>query len=78
MEKAISIMDARRRFSELLRDVQHGQNYVVTSRGNAVARISPVQLEFTTIAGARTSLLNRLGPEEAVNKDRWRRDELYE
>ena len=43
MEKAVSAADANRRFSKLLRAVREGQSYVVTSHGEPVARITPIE-----------------------------------
>ena len=42
MERAISASEANQRFSELLREVQEGESFVVTSRGRPVAKVTPV------------------------------------
>ena len=77
MEKAVSAADANRKFSKLLRAVQEGQSYVVTSHGKAVARITPVETNASVTQGARTALLKRLRSEPVVKIGRWNRDELY-
>ena len=77
MEKAVSAADANRKFSKLLRAVQEGQSYVVTSHGKAVARITPVEMNGSVTQGARTALLKRLRSEPVVKIGRWSRDELY-
>ncbi len=77
MEKAVSAADANRKFSKLLRAVQEGQSYVVTSHGKAVARITPVETNASVTQGARTALLKRLRSEPVVKIGRWSRDELY-
>ena len=77
MEKAVSAADANRKFSKLLRAVQEGQSYVVTSHGKAVARITPVETNGSVTLGARTALLKRLRSEPVVKIGRWSRDELY-
>ena len=77
MEKAVSATDANRKFSKLLRAVQEGQSYVVTSHGKAVARITPVETNGSVTQGARTALLKRLRSESVVKIGRWSRDELY-
>lgn len=46
-EKTISLRDANQRFAELVRRVESGEHFVVTRRGQPVARIEP-------IAGKRT------------------------
>ena len=38
MERAITASDANQHFLEMLREVQDGETYVVTSRGRPVAR----------------------------------------
>ncbi len=42
MDEPISATDANRYFSALIRGVQVGQSYVVTSHGRPVARIVPI------------------------------------
>jgi prevent-host-death family protein len=41
-EKTISLRDANQRFAELVRRVESGERFVVTRRGQPVARIEPV------------------------------------
>ena len=77
MEKAVSAANANRNFSKLLRAVREGQSYVVTSHGNAVARITPIETNSSVTQGARIALLKRLRSEPAVTIGRWSRDELY-
>ena len=77
MEKAVSATDANRKFSKLLRAVQEGQSYVVTSHGKAVARITPVETNGSVTQGARTALLKRLRSEPVDKIGRWSRDDLY-
>ena len=77
MEKAVSAADANRKFSKLLRAVREGQSYVVTSHGEPVARIVPVEKNGGAARGARTALLKRLAAERVVKIGRWSRDELY-
>jgi prevent-host-death family protein len=54
MEKAVSAADANRRFSKLLRAVREGQSYVVTSHGQAVAKIIPVEKNDAVTQRGRT------------------------
>ena len=78
MRRSISAADANRGFSEVLRRVRDGHDYVVTSHGRPVARIVPISVADRTAAGARNALVARLrsAPVQAVG--RWTRDELYE
>jgi len=36
------VREAKARFSQLLRDVQRGQEWVITERGSPVARLAPI------------------------------------
>jgi prevent-host-death family protein len=78
MEKAISATDANRQFSRLLDGVRRGRTYVVTSHGQPIARLSPVDEATGAVADARKSLLARLRNQTAGKAVRWTRDELYE
>jgi prevent-host-death family protein len=78
MEKAVSAADANRRFSKLLRAVREGQSYVVTSHGEPVARITPIEKNGGMLRGAKVALLKRLKAEPVLQIGRWRREELYE
>jgi prevent-host-death family protein len=78
MEKAISATDANRQFSRLLDGVRRGRTYLVTSHGQPVARISPVDGPGAAVADARRSLLASLRSQKPAKAVRWTRDELYE
>jgi prevent-host-death family protein len=78
MEKAVSATDANREFSRLLDGVRQGRSYVVTSHGQPVAMISPVNKSGKTIADARKFLLARLRKQRVTKAGHWTRDELYE
>jgi prevent-host-death family protein len=78
MEREVSAADANRRFSKLLRTVREGHSYVVTSHGEAVAKIVPLQENGGVTRGARAALIKRLWSEPLARIGRWKRDELYE
>ena len=78
MDKPVSAADANRRFSELLRGVKKGRSYLVTSHGEPVARIVPVEEESSSTARSKAALLKRLRSQHAVKIDRWSREELYQ
>jgi prevent-host-death family protein len=78
MEKAISATDANRKFSRLLHGVRQGRTYVVTSHGQPIAKISPVNEPAKTAVDARKALLARLRRQTVTRAGRWTRDELYE
>jgi prevent-host-death family protein len=82
MDETITAAEANRAFSRLLRGVQQGQSYLVTSHGRPVARIVPpdeddsVTLRFRK--AARRALFERLENQPALNLGTWSRDEAYE
>jgi prevent-host-death family protein len=78
MEEVVSAAEANRKFLQLLQDVRRGRNYVVTSHGKPVARISPVEETETVEVSARESLLARLRRQPLTQAGRWTRDELYQ
>ncbi len=75
MEKVISAADANRSFSQVLREVRHGQSYLVTSHGRAVARIAPVENDRTASA-ARKLLFERLRSQRVSKIGRWKRQHI--
>jgi prevent-host-death family protein len=77
--KQITATEANRRFSKVLSEVCKGEEYVVTSRGTPVARITPVVAEKERPAEARKKLFERLDSQEPMNIPvTWRRDDIYE
>jgi prevent-host-death family protein len=77
-EKAISAADANRNFSRLLRGVREGQTYVVTSHGQPVARIAPIDSQSQQREAAKKELLKRLRKQPVIDIGPWTRDELYD
>lgn len=78
MEKTVTAADANRKFSQLLHGVRKGRSYVVTSHGQPVAKLGPVDEPGTAEIGAREALLARLKRQPVTRIGRWTRDELYE
>jgi prevent-host-death family protein len=78
--KTVTASDANRQFSVLLRQVVQGQSVVITSRGKAVATMSPLtQTQDLKREAAKAELLKRLHKQPASGKARnWTRDELYD
>jgi len=76
--RTVSAADANRHFSSLLQEVKAGKSITVTSRGEPVAQITPIN---TTQSPARNrameALLARLGAQPALGIS-WTRDELYD
>lgn len=76
MDRAISASDANQRFSELLREVQEGQTFVVTSRGRPVAKVTPVD-DLDRQGPAIDALLDFVAALPRRRADGWRREDLY-
>jgi prevent-host-death family protein len=77
MDRAISASDANQRFSEVLRDVQAGETFVVMSRGRAVAKVMPVDAGSDRRV-AVDALLEYVAALPERSFAGWRREHLYE
>lgn len=77
MDRAISASDANQRFSELLRQVQEGESFVVTSRGRPVAKVTPVD-RLDRQGPAIDALLHFVSNLPRRRAEGWRREDLYE
>jgi prevent-host-death family protein len=77
MERAITASDANQRFSEMLRAVQGGDTFVVTSRGRPVAKVMPVD-DHTERRQKVAAALDFLDTLPTTHAKPWRRDDLYE
>ncbi len=60
--------DAKARLSKLLRDVQRGQEWVITERGSPVARLSPISGRSLSLA-ERIRRLEDAGLIEPVHRE---------
>jgi prevent-host-death family protein len=82
MSETISAADANRQFSKVLRAVEAGETFTVTSHGRPVARICPISEDAAEVQARRNAawdrILERLEEQPAVNAGKWTRDELYE
>ena len=78
MDQQVSAADANRSFSRILRDVQGGSSYVVTSHGKPVARIVPFSAAEEARTAARAVLWERLLSQPVIDIGPWTRDELYD
>ena len=77
MERAITASDANQHFSEMLRDVQEGETFVVTSRGRPVAKVTPAD-DLDRQGPALDALLDFVAALPRRRADSWRREDLYE
>ncbi len=62
------VRDAKARLSQLLRDVQRGQEWVITERGSPVARLSPITERSLSLA-ERIHRLEDAGLIEPVRRE---------
>ena len=75
MTLTITASDANQAFSKMLRQVQQGQDFVVMSRGRAVARVIPYTED--KVQTGLISLLDRLEALPHRCLPNWSRDDLY-
>jgi prevent-host-death family protein len=76
MTKTISAAQANQGFSSLLREVQQGEDFVVLSRGRAVARVIPYSESQSSAKLAE--VMERLKELPIRQLDNWSRDDLYQ
>lgn len=76
--QTVRAVDANRHFSSVLKQVSLGEEFLVISRGKAVATIAPVRKADSSHLAARGQLLARLSSQTVTGPLTWTRDELYE
>jgi prevent-host-death family protein len=75
MTHTITASQANQAFSKLLRQVQQGEDFVVMSRGRAVARVIPYSEPLTE--NGISNMLAKLEQLPRRQLDNWSRDDLY-
>ncbi|HXE32130.1 MAG TPA: type II toxin-antitoxin system prevent-host-death family antitoxin [Terriglobales bacterium] len=81
MEIIVSATEANRKFSEILRGVRDGRSYVITSHGEAVARIVPSHwdnAERRRREAAGRTLLEHLRAQPIIEVGPLTRDDAYD
>jgi len=78
--QTVSVAEAKARLSEILTEVEHGGEVVITRRGKPIARVSRVQrrrepIDFATMDALRAR--QPLAKESSVDLIRKMRDERY-
>lgn len=76
--QTIGAADANRHFSNVLKQVSQGEEFLVVSRGKPVATIAPVRNADPSRHAAKELLLERLHAQQPTGVRTWNRDELYE
>lgn len=75
MAVSITATEANQSFSRLLREVQDGKEFIITSRGRAIARVVP---HVGDDSGQRlTDLLGKLEALPRRTLPGWTREDLY-
>ena len=77
---SVTARDANQRFSQLLREVDKGQEFVVTLRGRAVARLVPVEANGRRVLTAEqeAALERTLARKWHLGNEPFDRDSLHE
>ena len=76
--KTITASNANRGFSSLLREVNKGEEIMITSRGTPVAKIISVKSTAHQKNAMKNILLSRLKTQAATGSRNWTRNELYD
>ncbi len=78
--KTVSAREANQGFSKLLKEVDGGEEIVITRRGEPVAKLSKFNGPVMTPEreAAIKALMDHLRNAPALNIGPWKRDELYE
>jgi prevent-host-death family protein len=79
--RTISAAEANRHFSKLLREVAAGKGVIVTSRGEPVAKVVPVEpadLDEQQGQKAWEDHIARLRSQPVLNRGKITRDEIYD
>jgi prevent-host-death family protein len=78
MAETVSAAEANRQFSRILRAVEAGETFTVTSHGRPVARIAPIEAADPAKLAALDRLMDRLKSQPGADIGAWSRDDLYE
>ncbi|MBV8778163.1 MAG: type II toxin-antitoxin system prevent-host-death family antitoxin [Alphaproteobacteria bacterium] len=81
MSKTISLRDANQRFSRCIREVEAGEDFVITRNGRPVARLAPMGPSRRLTAeqeAARERALEIMREGQLLGTERFNRNEIYE
>jgi prevent-host-death family protein len=81
MSKTITLREANQNFSRCIREVEAGEEYVITRNGTAVARLMPVggtRVLTPSQKAARARALAAMTEGWPLSTGRFNRDEIYE
>jgi antitoxin (DNA-binding transcriptional repressor) of toxin-antitoxin stability system len=81
MDRRVSTAEVGQNLNAILHGVEEAESFVITSEGQDVARVSPVEqfdVNSEKAKQARKELFERLAKTEAIDIGPWARAELYE
>ena len=78
MDRTVTATEANQRFSEILRQVNAGDSFTVTSRGTPVAEITPPKAKKRATREEMREMLDRMKDLPVRIVGPWTRDELYD
>lgn len=81
MSKTITLRDANQGFSRCIREVEAGEEFVITRKGKPVAKLSPVGGKRVLTAEQQAALartVERMKIGWSLGSERFNRDELYD
>jgi prevent-host-death family protein len=78
MTRTITATEANQRFSEILRQVNAGDSFTVTSRGKPVAEITPPRAKRQASKAELEAMFARMDKLPGLVTGPWTRDELYD
>ena len=79
--RTVSLMTANQEFSKLIRDVEHGEGFLITRRGRPVAKLLPHTADKSADpewAAAHKRMMARLEEGASLGGLRVEREDLYD
>lgn len=79
--RTVSLMTANQEFSRLIRDVEHGEGFLITRRGRPIAKLVPHaadKTDDTEWAAAYRRMMARLEEGASLHGLRVEREDLYD
>ena len=81
MNRRVSTTEVEKNLTSILHEVEEGQSFVITSEGQEVAQISPLEkfdVNSEKAKQARKELFEHLRQVKAIDIGPWTRADLYE
>lgn len=78
MSKTITLRDANQGFSRCIREVEAGEEFVITRNGKPVARLAPVKGQRVLTPEQRAALERIAATGWDLGTERFNREEIYQ